>query len=82
MGAVFALAAARASVTVSWNVAAHAPAQRSVSAAVRTAVVERVRGNELLLRLRGGVARTYVTTPQQARLLEKMLGETIRFRAP
>lgn len=74
---IFAGAIAHASLTVTWNTHRAGPAAH---ADVRQGVVTAVTANHVILRLNDGTLARYPATPAQTRLLQRLIGTTIRYR--
>ena len=63
-----------ATVTISWNTAARAPAR------VAYATVSAVVGTRVVLQLADGSTRSYIATPSEAAALHALIGKRIAFR--
>lgn len=76
--------AAHASISISWNTApaTPAPAASSSPAPVRTGTVLGVHGTHVVLRLPDGTIRIFAASAEQAKLLQGLIGQQIRFQSP
>jgi hypothetical protein len=85
-GVLAAAAVARGSITVSWNThrvpAPLVTTSSRVSVSERTGMVRSVHGTHVLLRLSDGTTRLFIATPEQAKLLQGLVGTQIQFRTP
>jgi hypothetical protein len=67
---------AHASVTITWNTRAPSGSP----AATQRAVVRAVNGTRVIMRLPDGTTRIYIATPEQAHMLQRLVGAAVEFR--
>lgn len=77
-------AAAHASITISWNTARVSPTAAAIAtpAPVRSGTVLGVHGTHVVVRLPDGTVHIFAASPQQAKLLQGLVGQQIRFQNP
>lgn len=71
---------AHANVTITWNTRPAIHIAAASTPAPQTAILRAVHGTHVLVRLPDGTTHAFIASPQQAKLLEPLVGSAIQYR--